>query len=164
MIPHIGKIKTDVNRNKKNKDNYRNNLKAVIKNKRIWLIIGMTILTPFVLNFSRNTFRVYGALVSMDGGVLQYSQLFIGFSTVFIFPIWGIINSILSILDITKSLGLNCLFFLIFATVEYIIYFTISLYFFISGSSALVSTSLSFCLSFLSFLILLLILFLYFIT
>ena len=100
--------KTDVNKNKKNKDNYRNNIKAVIKNKRIWLIIGMNILTPFVLNFSRNTFRVYGALVSMDGGVLQYSQLFIGFSTVFILPIWGIINDKCNYKIMIRIISISC--------------------------------------------------------
>ena len=84
--------KAHANLNEKNKENYKDNLKAVIKNKRIWLIIGITTMTTFALNFSRNTFRVYGALASMSGGVMQYSQLFMGFSTVFILPLWGIIN------------------------------------------------------------------------
>ena len=92
-----------------NKENYKNNLKAVIKNKRIWLIIGMTTMTPFVINFSRNTFRVYGALVSMSGGVMQYSQLFIGFSTVFILPLWGIINDKYNYKIMIRMISIGCI-------------------------------------------------------
>ena len=92
LIETENKDKKNVEQDKKNKENYKNNIKAVIKNKRIWIIIVILILTPFTVTFSRNTFRVYGALVSMSGAVMQYSQLFIGVSNVIILPIWGIIN------------------------------------------------------------------------
>ena len=78
-------------------------------NKRIWKIIRITTLTPFVLIFSRNTFRVYGALVSMSGKVLQYSQLFVGFSNILILPIWGIINDKYNYNLIAKIVCIGCI-------------------------------------------------------
>ena len=76
----------------KNDENYSKNIKSAIINKRLWRLIGISIFTPFVNIFSRNTFRVYGALSSMSGAVLQYSLLFTGFSNVIVGPIWGLIN------------------------------------------------------------------------
>ena len=82
------------NKNKKIKKdgNYSKNIKTAIMNKRLFRIIGITTLTPFVSSFSRNTFRVYGALASVSGAVMQYNQLFTGFSNVFVGPIWGYVN------------------------------------------------------------------------
>lgn len=100
-----------ISKNKKIKEeNYKKNIKAVIKNKRIWIIIGVVIMGPFVLGFSRNTFRVYGALVSMSGVVLMYSQLLMGFSSVFIFPIWGFINDKYNYKIIIKIIIIGCIF------------------------------------------------------
>ena len=109
LIETENKAKTNIDKNKKSKDNYKNNIKAAIKNKRIWLIISMVTMTPFVLNFSRSTFRVYGALVSMSGGVMQYSQLFIGFSMVFILPLFGIINDKYSYKIMIRIITLGCI-------------------------------------------------------
>ena len=92
---------------KKDKENYKNNIKAVIKNKRLWILIVILTLTPFTVIFSRNTFRVYGALVSMSGAVMQYSQLFIGVSNVVILPIWGIINDKYKYKIIFKIIGIG---------------------------------------------------------
>ena len=92
---------------KKEKENYKNNIKAVIKNKRLWILIVILTLTPFTVIFSRNTFRVYGALVSMSGAVMQYSQLFIGVSNVVILPIWGIINDKYKYKIIFKIIGIG---------------------------------------------------------
>ena len=81
------------NQNNLNKDeNYTKNLKTAIVNKRLWGLVGITTLTPFVMDFSGNTFRVYGALSSFSGGIMQYSQLFTRFSNLFVGPIWGYIN------------------------------------------------------------------------
>ena len=104
-------IETENNNRKNTKDkaNYKNNIKSAVMDKRIWKIIGITTLTPFVLIFSRNTFRVYGALVSMSGKVLQYSQLFIGFSNILILPIWGIINDKYNYNLIAKIVCIGCI-------------------------------------------------------
>ena len=72
--------------------NYSKNIKMAVLDKRIWRIIGINVLTPFVISFSRNTFRVYGALASISGTIMQYSILFTSFSSVFVGPIWGYIN------------------------------------------------------------------------
>ena len=109
LIETEKKEKNNTNINKLSKEDYKKNINAVIKNKRIWLIIGMVTLTPFVLNFSRNTFRVYGALVSMSGSVMQYSQLYIGFSTVFILPLFGIINDKYSFKIMIKIISIGCI-------------------------------------------------------
>ena len=90
-----GEVNENKNQNKKilqKDENYIKNIKTAIINKRLLRLIGITILTPFVMGFSRNTFRVYGALASFNGGVMQYSQLFTGFSNLFVGPIWGYIN------------------------------------------------------------------------
>ena len=92
LIETDNKDKTNNEQDKKNQENYKSNIKAVIKNKRLWIIILIGTLTPFTVSFAGNTFRVYGALVSMSGAVMQYSQLFMGVSNVIILPIWGIIN------------------------------------------------------------------------
>lgn len=78
--------------------------------KRILRLIGISTLTPFVLGFSRNTFRVYGALASISGGVMQYSQLFTGFSNIFVGPIWGYINDKYKYEIIIKILCGSCIF------------------------------------------------------
>ena len=89
-------LENNINENTKNKflknKNYSKNIKSAIINKRLWRIIGISIFTPFVITFSRNTFRVYGALSSMNGAVLQYSLLYTGFSNIIVGPIWGLIN------------------------------------------------------------------------
>ncbi len=75
---------------KKNK-NYLKNIKSALLNIRIWRLISITCLSSFVSFFSKNTFRVYGALCSFNGTVMQYNQLIIGFSHIMASPIWGYI-------------------------------------------------------------------------
>ena len=96
--------------NFKKDENYLKNIKFAIMNKRTLKLIGITILTPFVMGFSGNTFRVYGALVSISGTIMQYSQLFTGFSNVFVGPIWGYINDKYKYEIIIKILCGSCIF------------------------------------------------------
>ena len=107
-----------INNNKllKNDENYSKNIKSALINKRIWRLTGISILTPFVISFSRNTFRVYGALASISGAVLQYSQLFTGFSNVFVGPIWGYINDKYKYEIIIKIICSSCILQAIFFT------------------------------------------------
>jgi len=94
----------------KRDENYSKNIKKAIMDKRILRLIGISTLTPFVVGFSRNTFRVYGALASISGGVMQYSQLFTGFSNIFVGPIWGYINDKYKYEIIIKILCGSCIF------------------------------------------------------
>jgi len=94
----------------KKDENYSKNIKKAIMDKRILRLIGISTLTPFVVGFSRNTFRVYGALASISGGVMQYSQLFTGFSNIFVGPIWGYINDKYKYEIIIKILCGSCIF------------------------------------------------------
>ena len=107
-----------INNNKllKNDENYSKNIKSALINKRIWRLTGISILTPFVISFSRNTFRVYGALASISGAVMQYSQLFTGFSNVFVGPIWGYINDKYKYEIIIKIICSSCILQAIFFT------------------------------------------------
>ena len=79
-------------KNIKKDENYSKNIKSALRDKRIWRITGINIFTPFVMGFSGNTFRVYGALASISGAIMQYSVLFNGFSNIFVGPLWGYIN------------------------------------------------------------------------
>ena len=96
--------------NLKKDENYLKNIKSAIMNKRTLKLIGIRILTPFVMGFSRNTFRVYGALASISGTVMQYNQLFTGFSNVIVGPIWGFINDKYKYEIIIKILCGSCIF------------------------------------------------------
>ena len=78
--------------NKKLKNgNYAKNFKASILNNPIWNISFMAALILFSIDFSESTFRVYGALVSFNGTIIQYSSLLIGLAYIIFEPLWGII-------------------------------------------------------------------------
>ena len=112
----------------KKDENYSKNLKSAIINKRIWQMIGISNLTLFVYNFSKNTFRVFGALASMNGAVMQYSFIFTMFISILVGPLWGYINDkykyeiIIKILCV--CLIIQSLFFSIFikSNIIYIIF------------------------------------------
>ena len=83
---------TDLKKGKKQKnENHTKNIKSALFHKRIWKLMGVLVFTSFSLHFGKNTFRVYGALTSISGAILQYSSVFTGFSTIFVGPIWGYI-------------------------------------------------------------------------
>ena len=117
-------VQEDINDNKDDKiflkkdGNYLKNIKSAVVNKRIWRIVGISNLTLFVYNFSKNTFRVFGSLASVSGVVMQYSLIFTMFTSILVGPIWGYINDkykyeiIIKILCI--CLIIQALFFAIF--------------------------------------------------
>lgn len=98
--------------------NYLKNIKSAIINKRIWRMVGITNLTLFVYNFSKNTFRVFGALASVSGAIMQYSLIFTMFISILVGPIWGYINDKYKYELIIKALCIcliiQALFFSIF--------------------------------------------------
>ena len=81
----------DQNQIIKKDENYSKNINSAILDKRIWRITGIIVLSPFSLDFSRNTFRVYGALVSINGTIMQYSSLLTGIPVIIFSPLWGYI-------------------------------------------------------------------------
>ena len=97
--------------------NYSKNIKSAIVNKRIWCLIAIANLSPFVIIFSKNTFRVYGALISVSGSVLQYSILFTSFSSIIVGPIWGYLNDKYRYEIIIKILRICCIIQAIFLSV-----------------------------------------------
>jgi MFS family permease len=98
-------------------NNYSKNIKSAIINKRIWCLIGIANLTPFVIIFSKNTFRVYGALVNVSGSVLQYSILFTSFSSIIVGPIWGYLNDKYRYEIIIKILSICCIIQALFLSI-----------------------------------------------
>jgi MFS family permease len=84
-------LKEKINGIKKSQ-NYSINIKSALFDIRIWKIASIASLSSFALGFSVNTFRVYGALVSINGTFMQYSG---GVGAIILFigtPIWGYIN------------------------------------------------------------------------
>ena len=74
------------------KTEYKLKMKSAIFNSRIWKIAFFVKFAPFAINFSMNTFRVYGALMSFNGSIMQYFGLLSSLSVIIFGPIWGIIN------------------------------------------------------------------------
>ena len=56
------------------------------------LYISYSIFSQFAFGFLVSSFRVYGALISINGALMQYAPLFFGLSQIIFGPIWGIIN------------------------------------------------------------------------
>ena len=103
--------------NKKNDSNYIINIKAAILHKRTWGLAIFSILSTFIINFACNTFRVYGALNSFDGNIMQYCGAFIAIGMIFFGPIWGIINDNFQFNKIVKFICLYCFIHSIIITV-----------------------------------------------
>ena len=95
------------------KENYSKNLKAAIFNSRIWKIAMISIFSEFAIGFALSTFRVYGALISINGTIMQYAPLFFGFSMIIFGPIWGFINDKFQSFKIIRFI---CLLFIIIST------------------------------------------------
>ena len=91
------------------KGNYSKNIKAAIFNSRIWKISFMSIFCEFAIGFAFSTFRVYGALISINGTLMQYIPLFFGLSMIIFGPIWGYINDKFKSFKIIRII---CLFFI----------------------------------------------------
>lgn len=89
----------------KNKENYSINVKAALFNIRIWKIASIASLSSFALGFSVNTFRVYGALISINGTFMQYSGGIGSIILCICTPIWGYINDNF---DFTKIIKIIC--------------------------------------------------------
>ena len=102
------------NKDKKKDENYTKNVKSALLNKRIWMITCIFSITPFSINFTHNTFRVYGALVSVNGSLIKFSGLFSGLSTLIFGPMWGIISDKISFSVIIKTI---CIFSIIFSLI-----------------------------------------------
>ena len=94
------------NKEKKKDKNYSKNIKAAILNSRIWKLAFISTFSPFSIGFARSTFRVYGALVSINGTIMQYLFLYSGLSSLVFGPIWGIINDKFSFNKIIKIISI----------------------------------------------------------
>ena len=102
--------KNIINNKSLEKANYSKNLKAAICHNRIWKIAFITIFSQFGIGFGLSTFRVYGALMSFNGTLMQYAPLFFGLSMIVFGPIWGYINDRLQNFKIVKIICIFLLF------------------------------------------------------
>ena len=126
--PIINQENNEIEKNKKTKDkNYSKNIKYALLNNRIWKLAFMSIFTPFSIGFSMGTFRVYGALISINGTIMKYLFLFSGLSSIIFGPIWGIINDkfnfniIIKIISICSIIHAIILSFFIHSNLIYVI-------------------------------------------
>ncbi len=111
------KIKEDKEKETDNNDFYYQNVFYALNNRRLWKIITISTLSTVGINFSIDTFRVYGALASFDNKIMQYSQIFNGMCSVFCGPLFGFlidkkikINHLLIFLclgSLIQSIGLS---------------------------------------------------------
>ena len=99
-------LKEKINDIKKSK-NYSVNIKSALSDIRIWKIASIASLSSFALGFSVNTFRVYGALVSINGTFMQYSGGVGAIIFCICTPIWGYINDNF---DFTYIIKINLIF------------------------------------------------------
>ena len=109
------------------KENYTRNLKAAICHNKIWKFALMIMFSEFGIGFASSTFRVYGALMSFNGTLMQYAPLFFGSSIIIFGPIWGYINDKLQSFKIVKIICIFLLFnsiilsFFLQSTIIYVI-------------------------------------------
>lgn len=100
------KLDKSINNSDKKDEYYSKNIKAAILNFRIWKIAAISIFGQFVIGFALSTFRVYGALISINGSVMQYSPLLFSLSNIIFGPIFGFINDRLQNFKIAKFICL----------------------------------------------------------
>ena len=89
---------------------YSKNIKAAVCNNRIWKIAYISIFSQFAFGFLVSSFRVYGALISINGALMQYAPLFFGISQIIFGPLWGYINDKFQSYKIVKII---CLIFIV---------------------------------------------------
>lgn len=74
------------------KSDYWHDVKSILKTLRVWRIIYISAMTTFGVGFCTHTFRVYGAVTSINGTIMQYYPIFNALCSVIMGPIWGILN------------------------------------------------------------------------
>ena len=92
------------------KENYSGNIKAAICNSRIWKITFISIFSQFGMGFALSTFRVYGALISINGTLMQYAPMIFGASLIIFGPVWGYINDKFQSFKLVKIICLCFIF------------------------------------------------------
>ena len=65
-------------------------IKQALNNKRFWLIVSISFFSAFNQQFILNTSRTFGALIGINGSILQYLSLIQSLSMIIISPIFGI--------------------------------------------------------------------------
>ena len=106
--PNEEKHELNIKEPEKKKINSQN-LKAAIFSKRIWIICGIIQLYNINIEYSINTFRVFGSLVQINGSVMQYGGAFVGISSLIFAPTWGIVNDKINFPNSAKIIGILCL-------------------------------------------------------
>ena len=66
-----------------------NSVKKALKNKRYWLIVGISFFASFSQHFIMGTSRTFGALIGINGTILQYLGIARSLSLIIISPIFG---------------------------------------------------------------------------
>ena len=74
-----------------NSQRENNSVKKALKNRRYWLIVGITFFASFSQHFIMGTSRTFGALIGINGTILQYLGIARSLSLIIISPIFGLL-------------------------------------------------------------------------
>ena len=87
----IGKINNNIENliEKNNKKENNEDIMKALKNKKFWLIVGISFFASFNQHFIVATSRTYGALIGIDGKILQYLGIVNSLSLIIISPLFG---------------------------------------------------------------------------
>ena len=87
----IAKINNNIENliEKNNKKENNEDIMKALKNKKYWLIVGITFFATFNQHFIVSTSRTFGALIGIDGKILQYLGIVNSLSLITISPLFG---------------------------------------------------------------------------
>ena len=83
-------------------------LKQALKSKRFWLIVLISFFSAFLQQFILNTSRTFGALIGINGTILQYLSLAQSLCMIIISPIFGLLVDKFGSKYILMILTFNC--------------------------------------------------------
>ena len=115
---------------KKEKDEkYKNDIKKAIKSKQFWLLCGISFCVNFLIRFVSLTFRIFGALIGMQGDIFKYLGFLITFTMVISTLIWGCVVDKYGSKKILKITCAGCVFLgiFLFFSINNTFYFIVSI-------------------------------------
>ena len=83
------KSSIEISTTEENSQRQNDSVKKALKNKRYWLIVGISFFASFSQHFIMGTSRTFGALIGINGSILQYLGIARSLSLILISPIFG---------------------------------------------------------------------------
>ena len=79
----------DEEEKKKKDEKYSNDIKKAIRSNQFRLLCGIAFFISFLVIFVSLTFRIFGALIGIEGNTFKYLGFVIGISNIIVILIWG---------------------------------------------------------------------------